>query len=138
MKNRIKYISVLMMILLLVYPTIIGITMNQYASYIPSEPAQILLYGEQHGSAAIYQEELALWEKYYAEQGMRDLFIEMPYYTTEYLNLWMQASDDTIMTVKTMFTGKMPWQRILLENTINWGIYLSWVSTVVRIQIQGK
>ena len=28
---------------------------------------------------------------------MQDLFVELPYYTAEFLNLWMKAEDDTIL-----------------------------------------
>lgn len=57
---------------------------------------QIYLYGELHAEPAILNYELERWEEYYSD-GMRHLFIEMPYYTGEFLNLWMQAEDDTIL-----------------------------------------
>lgn len=40
--------------------------------------------------------ELALWKQHYQEDGMRDLFIEMPCYTAAFLNLWMRADDDEL------------------------------------------
>lgn len=60
---------------------------------------QIYLFGEMHGIDAIYTEELQQWQTLYNEQGLRHLFIELPYYTAEFLNLWMQApaEDDTIL-----------------------------------------
>lgn len=57
---------------------------------------KIFLYGEKHAEEAILDRELEIWEGYYRE-GMRDLFIEMPYYTAEYLNLWMRSSDNKIL-----------------------------------------
>lgn len=57
---------------------------------------QIVLYGERHGDPVLYATELELWKGYYA-QGLRHLFVEFPYYTAEYLNLWMKAEDDAIL-----------------------------------------
>lgn len=62
-----------------------------------TEPGMIYLYGERHGEEAILDLELELWQKYYHEQGMRHLFVEFGYFTGAYLNLWMQAKDDTIL-----------------------------------------
>lgn len=61
------------------------------------ESGQIYLYGEYHGVDRILEKELELWSEYYHNYGMRHLFVESPYYTAEYLNLWMQAEDDTIL-----------------------------------------
>lgn len=57
---------------------------------------QIYLYGESHSNEGILEKELELWGEYYA-QGMRHLFVELPYYDAEFLNLWMQAEDDTLL-----------------------------------------
>lgn len=58
---------------------------------------QIYLYGEQHGVESIVNKELELWNEYYHNGGMRHLFVELPYYTAEFMNLWMQADDDEIL-----------------------------------------
>ncbi|MBQ7092012.1 MAG: hypothetical protein IJN83_05085 [Clostridia bacterium] len=58
---------------------------------------KIFLYGENHGSETALSRELTLWQGYYNEDGMRHLFVELPYYTAEYLNLFMQAEDDAIL-----------------------------------------
>ncbi len=50
---------------------------------------QIYLYGEQHGNDAILEKELELWYDHYHKDGMRHLFLEHPYYTAEFLNIWM-------------------------------------------------
>ncbi len=63
----------------------------------PASQGQIFLYGEEHSSEKVLERELQLWTEYYHEDGMRDLFVELPYYTAEYLNLWMQAEDDAIL-----------------------------------------
>ena len=57
---------------------------------------RILLYGEFHGNQLHYERELALWTECYG-QGMRDLILETPCYTAEYLNRWMRAESDDIL-----------------------------------------
>lgn len=58
---------------------------------------KIYLYGEYHGVENILNKEFELWYDYYHEENMRHLFIEFPYYTAEFLNLWMQSDDDAIL-----------------------------------------
>ena len=65
------------------------------ASY--SEYGQIYLYGEAHANETILKKELELWHSYYHNDGLRHLFVELPYYTAEYLNLWMQSDDNSIL-----------------------------------------
>lgn len=62
-----------------------------------SGSGEIYLYGEQHGVLKILDEEFERWQENYNTQGMRHLFVELPYYTGEFLNLWMQADDDAIL-----------------------------------------
>lgn len=57
----------------------------------------IYLYGEQHGVEKILDKELELWRENYEKNHMRHLFIEMPYYTAEFLNLWMQSDNDDLL-----------------------------------------
>jgi len=68
---------------------------------IPESPSQsqgqIYLYGEQHGVEKILNKEFELWQDYYQNMNMRNLFVELPYYTAEYLNLWMQSDSDDIL-----------------------------------------
>ena len=56
----------------------------------------IFLYGESHADPACLEKELAAWSGCYAE-GMRDLFIELPFYSAEYLNLWMHSDTDELL-----------------------------------------
>lgn len=63
----------------------------------PTEGGHIYLYGEQHGVEKILDKEFELWKAYYTDQSMRHLFLEFPYYTAEFLNVWMQSGDDTIL-----------------------------------------
>ncbi len=55
------------------------------------------LYGEAHGEPVILEKEFELWNNYYHENGMRHLFVELPYYSAEYLNLWMSEDDNDIL-----------------------------------------
>ncbi len=64
---------------------------------VKANDGQIYLYGEAHGEEKILEKEFELWYDYYHNQGMRHLFIENPYYTGEFLNLWMQSDDDKIL-----------------------------------------
>lgn len=61
------------------------------------EMGDIYLYGEQHDQQVILERELALWNAHYHEEGLRHLFVELPYYTAAYLNEWMAAEDDAIL-----------------------------------------
>jgi hypothetical protein len=58
---------------------------------------QIYLYGEQHGIDKILDKEFKLWYEYYHNEYMRHLFVELPYYTAEFLNMWMQSESDDIL-----------------------------------------
>lgn len=61
------------------------------------QTGQIYLYGEAHAVEAILDREFELWDAYYHENGMRHLFVELPYYTAEFLNLWMKSGNDDIL-----------------------------------------
>lgn len=63
----------------------------------PQSSGQIYLYGEEHAVDLILDKELELWHEYYHNENMRHLFIELPYYTGEFLNIWMQSDSDDIL-----------------------------------------
>lgn len=65
------------------------------ASTAPS-PGSIALYGEEHAVPQILDRELELWGEAYAN-GTRHLFVELPFYTAEFLNLWMTSEDDSLL-----------------------------------------
>lgn len=68
--------------------------------------AQIYLYGEIHDIDSILEKELEIWNTYYHQQGTRHLFVELSYYTAEFLNQWMQSDNDAILDeVFGDFTG---------------------------------
>jgi hypothetical protein len=58
--------------------------------------AKIILVGETHGVAWIYDIEFNRWKELY-NGGDRHLFIEMAYYHGEFLNLWMRSVNDDIL-----------------------------------------
>jgi len=58
---------------------------------------QIYLYGESHGVEKIMDKQLEIWGDYYHNHGMRHLFVEVPYYTAEFRNIWMKANNDEIL-----------------------------------------
>ncbi|MDR2167922.1 MAG: hypothetical protein LBE35_08765, partial [Clostridiales bacterium] len=59
--------------------------------------AQIHLYGERHGSSAHLDKQFELWYNYYHNHNMRHLFLESPFFTAEFLNIWMSEDDDEIL-----------------------------------------
>ena len=61
------------------------------------QTGQIYLYGEAHGIEKILDRELELWYNYYHEDGMRHLFVELPYYTSQFLNIWMKSDSDEML-----------------------------------------
>ncbi len=58
---------------------------------------KIFLYGEFHSNKNNLEREFELWSSYYHNDGMRDLFVELPYYTAEYMNIWMHSEHDDIL-----------------------------------------
>jgi len=58
---------------------------------------QIFLYGEIHGVPRILNKQLEIWRNYYHNRNMRHMFIEFPYFTAEFLNMWMQSENDDIL-----------------------------------------
>lgn len=59
--------------------------------------AQIYLYGEEHGIDSVIQKEFEIWYEHYHEDGMRHLFLESPFFTCEFLNIWMREESDEIL-----------------------------------------
>lgn len=56
----------------------------------------IFLYGESHADPSCLEKELSAWSDCYAD-GIRDLFVELPCYSAEYLNLWMHSDTDELL-----------------------------------------
>ncbi len=60
----------------------------------PGDNTMIMLYGERHGEKVYYDAEFELWNGFY-DEGCRNLFVELPYYSAEFLNIWMKESSDS-------------------------------------------
>lgn len=63
----------------------------------PSENTLIYLYGEEHGVKKINEKEFEIWNNHYHNDNMRHLFVELPYYTAQFLNEWMKSDNDDIL-----------------------------------------
>ena len=95
-KNRIKTIIAFSLLIIVV---IVGFSLSILDSrkdVYPDENTNIRLYGEAHGLKEYYDIEFESWKAYY-DEGYRALFVELPYYTAEYLNLWMRDDSDEII-----------------------------------------
>jgi len=68
-----------------------------YEAELPPSTGRIFLYGEMHGCPIHMERQLDIWGDYYHNYDMRHLFIEAAYFTAQFLNMWMQADDDTIL-----------------------------------------
>lgn len=69
----------------------------QFQEKTEQQTGKIFLYGEEHAVERILEKEFELWTTYYHRDGIRDLFVELPYYTAEYMNLWMKSEEDDIL-----------------------------------------
>lgn len=76
---------------------LLGYFIMRFAAKSGQSSGEIFLYGEKHSNKDILEKEFELWSSYYQNDGMRDLFVELPYYTAEYMNLWMKSEDDDIL-----------------------------------------
>ena len=85
-----------------------------------AQTGRIYLYGETHADPACLEQELAAWDGYYHELGMRDLLIEVPSYTAQFMNLWMKAEDDAILS--RLFED---WEGTAMHDQGVWDFYKS-------------
>ena len=72
---------------------------NKSVDTVARSFAQIFLYGEKHGLDNIIKKEFEIWHEHYYNDDMRHLFLELPYYTAEFLNIWMTEENDDILDV---------------------------------------
>lgn len=91
-------IIIIIAIVAIIIVNLLDFSSTQSASETEQQSGQIFLYGEEHANKSILEKELKLWSTYYHDDGMRDLFVELPYYTAEYMNLWIQSDSDDILT----------------------------------------
>ena len=54
------------------------------------------LYGEIHGSEIVNLKEFEIWKDFY-NRGFYHLFMEIPYFEAQFLNIWMESKDDSIL-----------------------------------------
>ena len=85
-----------------------------------AQTGRIYLYGETHADPACLEQELAAWDGHYHELGMRDLLIEVPSYTAQFMNLWMKAEDDAILS--RLFED---WEGTAMHDQKIWDFYKS-------------
>ena len=96
MKNKIKTIIAFTVLAAVVLTGLILSARDKNTDVYPTADTKIRLYGEAHGAKVYYDIEYELWKGYY-DDGCRALFAELPYYTAEYLNLWMKEDSDKIL-----------------------------------------
>lgn len=96
MKNTLKTI-IAFTILFVVSLGAVILDLNDNSNDVyPTSDTKIMLYGESHGSKEYYDAEIELWQGFY-EDGLRDFFIELPYYSAEFLNVWMKEDTDVLL-----------------------------------------
>lgn len=118
-KARIKSIIAFGIVLVLVLTGLILDRTDQIADVIPGENSMICLYGEAHGYKKCYDVELEEWRKFYAD-GCRNLFVELPYYSAEFLNVWMRADSDEMLDqwfeeIKNTLSGNEYYKKFFRE-----------------------
>ena len=92
-KNLFSFLSAAVIVFCFVFPV--------FAEKYGPPSGNIYLYGENHSDPVCLDKELEAWASHYIT-GMRDLFIELPCYTAEYLNRWMHEDTDELLD--TVFT----------------------------------
>lgn len=96
--KRTRYVALALVLVLLT--ALAGCSKASAPTNKPASAAQpsgqIYLYGEQHSVEKILDREFELWNEDYHNKSMRHLFIEFPYYTAQFLNIWMQSDNDDI------------------------------------------
>lgn len=98
MKKINLFLLLVLSIILITLPACSSLPSQSENGGLPSQTSgRIYLYGEKHGIKKILDKEFELWYAHYHEQNMRHLFVELSYYTAEFLNLWMQSDSDDIL-----------------------------------------
>ncbi len=96
MKNRVKTIIAFSVLTITVITALVISGLDKAQDVYPTEDTKIRLYGEAHGLKEYYDIEIGLWKDCY-DEGYRALFLELPYFTAEFLNQWMQEDSDEII-----------------------------------------
>ena len=96
MKEKTKTIISILILLVVVAAGFVLDMNDKTTDVYPDDDTLIRLYGEAHGAKMYYDIELDLWKGYY-DEGYRDLFVELPYYSAEFLNVWMKEDSDELI-----------------------------------------
>ena len=96
-KKKISMLALVLMLMLILTTCDNATNSKETFSPPPETFGQIYLYGEQHGVEKIMDKEFELWFDYYHNQNIRHLFVELPYYTAEFLNIWVKSDSDDML-----------------------------------------
>lgn len=96
-KNAFTITATIMVTITVVILILVGYFVIHSKTKSGQSSGEIFLYGETHSVEAILEKELELWSSCYHNDGIRDLFVELPYYTAEYMNVWMKSDNDDIL-----------------------------------------
>ena len=96
MKENVKTAAAFTLLGILILLGFIWERIDRKTDVYPGADTIIRLYGEAHGSGEYYEIELGLWKDCYAA-GDRALFVELPYYSAEFLNLWMRGGGEDLL-----------------------------------------
>ena len=96
MKEKTKTVIAFVILGILILAGTILTVLDRPDDVFPDKDTQIRLYGETHGVGEYYDLELAEWKACYKD-GCRNLFVELPYYSAEFLNLWMHEESDELL-----------------------------------------
>ena len=94
MKEAVKTIIVFSILAIAVAAGLVLTMLDKPDDVYPTENTMIMLYGERHGEKVYYDAEFELWKGCY-DEGCRNLFVELPYYSAEFLNIWMKENSDS-------------------------------------------
>ncbi|MEA4822561.1 MAG: hypothetical protein VB111_00390 [Clostridiaceae bacterium] len=94
--KNVRVIAVVLVLMIVLSACTNSSSQENLSTSVSDSSGQIYLYGEVHNVDKILDKELELWREYY-NQGMRHLFVELSYYTAEFLNLWMQSDSDVLL-----------------------------------------
>ena len=96
MKEKIKTTIAILIVVIITAAGFVLDMNDKTADVYPDDNTLIRLYGEAHGAKMYYDIEFDLWKGYY-DDGFRDLFVELPYYSAEFLNVWMKEDSDELI-----------------------------------------
>ena len=96
MKEKIKTITAFALLGITIALSAVLTFLDRTADVYSDDNTKIKLLGEAHGEKVYYDIEFVEWKNCY-DEGCRDLFVELPYYSAEFLNIWMKEDSNKIM-----------------------------------------